>query len=803
MRIALLALLNLASFVACHGQTEWDVPWMNVGDSSALVPGKTVHLTGIVTYGPNREALPGATISLDDLKHFDVTDRNGAYYMDIPVGTYRMRVRHVGLLPVYKRLRVLASGTVDVNMNEGVVELTEILITSRPIDSNVRETLSGLTKLNIAEIKTLPTLMGEVDIMKSLQLMPGVTSVGEGSSGLNVRGGRTDQNLALLNGVPLFNSSHALGFVSGFNQDVIQDFSLYKGNVPANYGGRASSVLEITTRRGDFEKWVFQGGAGPITSRFTVEGPLKEKVTSLIAAGRVSHANWVLRRTRNPDVRQSRAGFFDGYAGVAHRFTENSSADLTVYSSGDHFQFSSQFGYDWSQTLITGKWQALANREVSPSLSLAYGRFGTTLFDPSGIDARQISNRLDYFQLQETAEYLPDDDHEVRAGIAAVAYVPRPEEQRSYNGNPSIIRKSVERNRGLEMAVFLNDDYKFSEKLSISLGVRYSHYLHFGPDTIFAYTAGVAKTVSSISDTLYFENFSAIRAFGGIEPRVAARYGISPNQSVKISYNRMRQYIHQISNTTAPTPIDVWQVSNSYFAPQVTDNVSVGYFHNLKDNRWETSVELFGKIMRNVFEYKDFPDLFLNTHLETELLAGDGLAYGGELYLRRLKGRWTGWLSYTYSHTEVKVASDISAESINAGEAFPANYNKPHNLNIVLNRTLRRGSAFSFIFSYATGRPYTAIESSYVSDDIVVPLYSPRNKYKIPDYFRLDFSITAGNVSPRLDDSLVFALYNVFGRENAYSIFYKRPQNNFLVPKPYKLAILGAIMPSLTYNFKF
>jgi hypothetical protein len=800
-----LFLISFATLPS-HAQEEfdeWDLPWTNIGDSLDLVEDEPVHVTGLVINAETGEPVVGASISFDSFQHYDYTDKKGAYYVELLPGTYKVKIRHVGMIPVYKRVRVISEGTMDIRIAEGVVELTEIVISSRPIDSNIKESLPGLTKLNIQEVKTLPTMMGEVDIVKSLQLMPGVTSVGEGSSGLNVRGGRTDQNLVLLNDVPLFNTAHALGFVSAFNQDVVQNFTLYKGNVPAHYGGRASSVLDISTRRGNFDKWQGQGGVGPISSRLTFEGPLDSLNTSLLVAGRLSHANWVLKKVKDPDVRRSEVSFYDGFAQLSHRFSPNSSVDVSFYGSHDNFQFSRQFGYSWSSYLVNARWQSLADRQLSPILTTSYGHFKTSFFDPAGVDASEITNTMNYVQLKETIHFIPNEDHDIMAGISGIAYIPKPETLSGYNGNTAITEKAVTKDKGIELGVFINDDFQLGDGLSVSVGLRYSQYMHVGADSVFHYNTNVPRSTDAILDTTQYSDLQTIKSFGGLEPRISARINLGPNQSVKVSYNRMRQYIHQVSNTTAPTPIDLWQVSNSYLPPQIADNFSVGYFHNIKDNRWETSAEVFVKNMSNLVEYKDFPQLFLNNHLETELLTGKGRAYGGEVYIRRLKGKWTGWLAYTYSQTEVKVSSEFASESINEGKWYPSNYNKPHNLNLVLNRSMKKASAFSLIFTYNSGRPFTAIESSYVVDDIVVPVYSERNKYKIPDYFRLDVSFTIGSVIKKLNGSLVFAIYNLMGRDNAYSVFYKRPATNYLIPKPYQLSVLGSALPSLTYNFKF
>ena len=791
------------NFTEISAQQEWNIPWTVVGDSADLVPQTRVTMTGRIKVKGTQTPISGASISVETFKYFDYSDQAGRYVLDLPPGKYRLVVRHVGMKSAYFRLIVLSPSLFDVDMEEGVTGLDEVVITSRAIDSNVKQSLSGLTTLNVQEIKSLPTLMGEVDILKSLQLMPGVSSVGEGSSGYNVRGGRMDQNLVLLNDAPVFSTSHALGFVSAFNQDILKDFSLYKGNVPANLGGRASSVLKISTRRGGFDKWKYQGGVGPITSRFTAEGPLKKDKTSLLIAGRISHANWVLNMANDPEVKKSSLFFYDGFVGLSHRFSQNSIADVSFYSSQDNFQFSKQFGYTWNNYLVNGRWQAKTDQKASPTLTVSYGRFKSKLIDPAGVDASELTNVMNYFQVGESVNYSPTEKHSIVAGVSGTGYFPDMERMKGYNGNPSVSTQAVAKNKGIELALFANDEFEINENFSLSFGLRYSYYMNVGADTVFTYASDVPRTIESIEDTLYYSSLEKIKSFGGLEPRISARISLSSNQSIKISYNRMRQYIHLISNTTAPTPIDLWQVSNQYLPPQIADNYSVGYFLNLKDNLWETSAELFYKKMNNLVEYKDFPVLLMNRHLETELLTGEGEAYGGELYIRRLKGKWTGWVSYTYSQSRVRVPSRNGSESINDGNWYESGYNKPHIFNLVIDRKLLNNGAFSVIFSYNTGRPLTAIESSYIVAGAVVPVYSERNQYRIPNYFRVDLSFTIGNIVRKIEDSLIFSIYNLFGRDNAYSVFYQRPSNSYFIPKPYKLSILGSALPSITYNFKF
>ncbi|MDH4092071.1 MAG: TonB-dependent receptor, partial [Cyclobacteriaceae bacterium] len=451
VRVYILVFFSLL-WTAAFAQDDWDVPWIVVGDSAHLMPKQDLIITGKISNSVSGEAVTGASISAETFKYFDYSDQNGHYVLELPPGKYRVMVRHVGMKAVYLRLVVLSAGLLNIKMEEGTTGLDVVVITSRALDSNIKQSLPGLTTFNIQEIRTLPTLMGEVDILKSLQLMPGVSSVGEGSSGFNVRGGRMDQNLVLLNDVPLFNSSHALGFVSAFNQDIVKSFSLYKGNVPANYGGRASSVLEISTRRGDFEKWQFQGGVGPITSRVLAEGPITNK-TSVLLSGRISHANWALEKAADPNVKRSKLSFYDAYVGLSQRISANSTADLTFYSSQDDFRYSQQFGYSWNNYVINGKWTALADRKASPTLSVSYGHYRSALIDPAGIDASELTNTMNYLQFSENINYTPDEKHTIVAGLSGTGYFPKAEELNGYGGNVNIRKQSAEKNSGVELSI--------------------------------------------------------------------------------------------------------------------------------------------------------------------------------------------------------------------------------------------------------------------------------------------------------------------------------------------------------------
>lgn len=791
-------LLSVACFTHARAQDVWDIPYLNLGDSTLrLSPETKVIITGKIT---DRQGLPlvSASVSMDGFKYFDYSDQNGNYLLELPAGKYRMTVRYVGKQSALRKVRVWSGGNINFTLEENVNTLEEVVVSSRPIDSNIKSALAGTATLNIAEIKKLPTFLGEVDILKSIQLLPGVGSVGEGSAGFTVRGGRTDQNLLLFNGTPIFNASHALGFVSSFNPDVVSNFTLYKGHVPAMLGGRASSVLEVNTRPGNMESWKFQVGAGLAASRLLAEGPIQKDKSSFLVSTRFSNSNWLLGLADNPDIQASRLNFYDVTSSFVQELSPNSSLRLNYFRSYDFFQFSNQFAYDYTNQIANLEWKTLTHRKASPSTLISASSFTNSLIDPDGFDASKLTNQMNYFQFRQLLNYQPTESIQLTTGVESVFYQSRPEELTNYKGKGTVVPQKVDKNSGIEWAGFVNGEVTLGERFSFAGGVRYSGYTHLGSDTVFQYQPNAPRTVSQMADTIIYGRGDKITSFQGLEPRFSVRISPFKSQSIKLGYNRMRQYIHQISNAAAPTPVDIWQIATQYMPPQIADNYSVGYFANLKDNTWELSAEYFYREQNGLIEYKDFPTLFLNRHIETELVNAQGRAYGFELYGRKMKGLWTGWISYTFSRSFVRTLSDFPEELVNRGEWYRANFDKPHAINIVLDKKIGKGGV-SWTATYNTGRPITAIESSFIVDGTVIPIYSDRNQYRIPDYFRIDMAITIGSVLKKYEDTLVLSIYNILSRENAYSVFYQTPPN-FLIPKPYQLSILGAAFPSLTYN---
>ena len=770
-------------------------------------------LSGFIKSGESKESLAGATVQVRGTKFNAVTNRYGKYELKIPGGQYILEVNFIGHDPKLYYIDLQGNGSFHMSLSESVLSLQEVVIENSSYERRFSEMLSGIEKLTIDDIKDLPTFLGEVDVIKSLQTLPGVSTAGEGASGFNVRGGRADQNLILQDGGILFNSQHVLGFFSSFNPDAVNGFTLYKGNVPAYYGGRSSSVLDVQLRDGNSDKIQGRGGIGLVASRLTIDGPLISDKTTFLLSGRSSYSDWILSRVKNIDISQSNASFYDFNAKLSHRFNNNNKLDLSVYGSNDNFRFSDQFGFAWSNLLLNATYNRVFSDKLLMTTSVIKGEYSSQLEDPSGIDAARVNNGIDYYQFKNLFLYELNKNHTLNFGAEAVFYSMKPESSERLGDESGITPETVNKENGRELSLFVNDEIKFSPKWSASLGLRYSFFQNVGDYTVFQYAEDGEREINNIIDTIQYNKGDVIKSYGGLEPRASFRYEQSQFNSFKFGYSRMRQYIHTLSNTTAGTPTDILQLSNTYVEPAITDNYSVGFFRNTKNGKSELSIEAYYKNIRNLLEYKDFVELLLNNHLETDLLSAQGRSYGVEFLYKKTKGIFTGWLSYTYSRTEVKVDGDSRETTINNGEWFPANFDTPHNLSIISVIKIKDESSFSWNVSYNRGRPITAVVSSYNLGETVVPNFSERNAFRIPDYFRIDLSLTVTNEvlrrvkkEPKKEgyrSSLTFSVYNLLGRRNAFSVFFRKPDDFGLIPLPHKLSVLGTAFPAITYNFKF
>ncbi len=786
-------------------QVEETQDIITIGMVNTMNASGEAKVRGFITDDNFNDPLMGATLLVEAKGTGTATDETGQYELTLPVGKNAIVVQAVGFESKELILEVYTDGTADIELTKEAVNLDEVVISAEALDENVRSTQMGVERLSTDKIKQIPSFLGEADVVRSLLLLPGVSTVGEGAPGFNVRGGSVDQNLIMLDGAPMFNASHVLGFFSLFNPDMVQNVTLYKGSIPAKYGGRLSSVLDVQMKEGNYKEFTGRGGVGIVASRLVLETPIQKGKSSLIVGGRSSYSDWILNQINVIEVQQSSAFFYDANAKFTQRFGVNTKISLSGYSSYDRFRFSDRFSYNYGTQVGNFSWNQIYAPNLSSSLSVIYSVYNSTLSDPNGSNAFDLDAESRFLKIKPNFVFTPNAQHTVQFGGELVDYAISPGDL-SPNDEASVIApREVETEYGREFALYINDEFIINPRLSIEAGLRFSYFQNLGPNDVFLYEENTPRTVETIVDTLGFGNGSLVQTYSGWEPRLSAKISLTDVSSLKISYNRTVQYINQISNTAAVTPVDVWKLSDRYVEPQRANSYSLGYFHNFDDNRWESSLEVYYRDIKQVVEFKDLAQLLANDHIETELLNGIGRTYGAEFSLKRKVGRWTGWLGYTYSRTQRQVQGSTAVETINEGEWYPSNFDKPHDLTLTTTFQFDRRNSLSFNFTYSTGRPTSAPVGRFSAGNALnIPVYSERNQYRIPDYHRLDVSYTLGN-SYRKDkswrSSWTISIYNLYARKNAYTVFFtQQPFNN---PTANRLAVLGSIFPALTYNFRF
>ena len=782
----------------------------NLGDNVVIVgetkPGQSsgakISLSGYVTDGKNEDELIGVTIVNNITNDGVVSNKYGFYSMDLVPGLYEITFNYIGFEPTTKTVLLKGSGNLNIDLFENTTLLKEVTVVTESSDQNVSSTEISTTRLDIKAIETIPAFLGEVDIVRTLLLLPGVTTVGEGAAGYNVRGGSTDQNLLLFDDAPLFNPAHIFGFFSNFNSDVVKNVTLYKGGIPAKFGGRTASVLNVVSRDANYEKFRVRGGIGLVSSRLAMEVPIVENKSALMIGSRASYSDWLLGTVRDLDIRNSSATFYDVNSKWTTNIGKKDRVAVSGYFSNDKFKFAADTTYSWRTRNGSVKWNHLFNNSLSTELIVStanYDYIVEGLLDPFTFEmAAGVHNNATTLDIA----YIPNPQHQVNIGTSYGVYSFDPGERTSDPSTSNILPLSLESEKSIERAFYIQDNYNLTNNLSILGGVRFSSYSNLGPGYVLNYEENSVLSNETAVDTTFYNNNETIASYSGWEPRFSLKYSLDVSSSIKFSYNRLYQYIHTISNTTAVTPIDVWKSSDRYIAPQISDQIAVGYFKNYDNNNIETSVELYYKKLDNVIDYKNGAELLLQENIEQQLATGIGRAYGVEFFLKKKTGRLNGWVSYTYSRTQRKVVSEFEEETINRGEYYAADYDKPHNLSIVGNYKITRRWSINGNFTYSTGRPFTAPEAKFIIGGLQLAYFSERNQYRIPDYHRLDFSVTLeGNHKRKkiLDGSWTFSLYNVYARRNAYSVFFRDEPGS--PPGAYKLSVLGRVFPALTYNF--
>lgn len=774
-----------------------------IGVKSSIIDGQNTNLAGYIRDAKNGEPLIGALIYVENPRIGVSTDQFGYYSLTIPSGKHELILKYIGYQDTKRQVILYGEGKLDIELNEEIIPLKEVVIEAEK-DINIAGMQTGFDKLDAQSMKKVPPILGEVDVLKIALTLPGIQSVGEGANGINVRGGTADQNLMLINDAIIYNPTHLFGFFSSFNPDIIKSVEIHKGGIPAQYGGRISSVFQVQSKEGNYKKFVGSGGISPVTARLTLEGPIAKGKASYIIGARSTYSDWILKQLPNPSIKNSSASFYDFFGKLSYNMNDKNSIYASGYYSNDDFSFNSDTIYGYSNQSASFQWKHIFNNKFYGVLSGVYSGYDYKVSSSKNeVNAFNMNYSVKNLNGKIDFNYFPNSKNKIDFGISTIYYGLEPGNLNPNSENSLVVPILVENEQGIESAIYLGDKYDISRKLSVYIGLRYSLYNYLGAKTVNDYAEnGPINEGNKTGETNYGKGEN-IQTYNGPELRFSARYSLSDQSSLKLSYNKMRQYIHMLSNTTSISPTDTWKLSDRYINPQVGDQVSLGWYKNFKNNTIEGSVEGYYKIIEDLLDFKSGAQLLLNEHPETDIINGYGKSYGIEFLLKKKTGKLNGWLSYTYSRALIRVDGQYAEEKVNNGEFFPASYDKPHAFNLLSNWKFSRRFSVSGNLTYSTGRPITYPVAKYYYGGIERLTYSDRNQFRIPNYFRLDLSINLeGNhkVKKLNHSSWTLAIYNVTGRDNAYSIYFVSQNGNV---KGYELSIFANAIPTITYNFKF
>jgi len=739
------------------------------------------------------EELIGATIYIPELQAGTVTNVYGFYSLTVPSGNYNISFSYIGYETQEKEINLKAAQTINVVLTENTNTIGEVIVVAERKNENVVKTEMSTVKLQAREIKKIPALMGEIDVIKVLQLLPGIQSTGEGFSGFNVRGGSPDQNLILFDEATVYNASHLMGFFSVFNNDAVKDLKIYKGDIPAQYGGRLSSLLDIRMKEGNQKKFEATGGIGTISSRLTLEGPIIEDKWSVLISGRRTYADLFLLFSSDDAMKSTQLYFYDLNLKTNYKVNDKNRIFISCYFGRDVFKFGDMYGFDWGNYSLTSRWNHLFTDKLFSNFSFIYSKYDYKMESgDESLGFKWISN-LEDFKLKADLNYFPNPRNNIKFGFEIIHHKFIPGTARStIQSSDNTIQ--VPESRALEYGLYISNEHKLTKKLSLNYGLRGSMFQNMGNATLYDFD----ENYETVDSTVY-DKWEIFNTFAGLEPRLSLNYTINPRSSVKASYSRTLQYMHLASNSTAGSPLDVWVPSTPNINPQMANQVAVGYFRNFLDNAFETSVEIYYKDMNNQIDFKDFAELNLNTEYESEFRTGDAWSYGAEFLIRKQQGNFTGWVSYTLSKAERKIPT------INEGKVYSSSYDRPHNISIVATYDLTKRWNISATWVYASGTPVTFPTGRYEQGNMIIPIYSERNGYRMPNYHRMDLAITLKSKekpNKRLKSELNLSIYNVYNRHNAWMISFSQDEDE-PAKTDAELVYIFPILPSLTWNFHF
>lgn len=767
-------------------------------------------ISGIIRDKKSGEVLIGATVVQKAALKGTTSNTYGFYSLTLPEGKHEITVSYVGYQTETETIELTASRDFSVSLSPVTEQLREVTVSSYGGSFNIDNLVPGVAPLSFGDYWPLPYFLGEEDIFQSALLLPGIRSIGEDATGLNVRGGDIDQNLILLDEALIYNPNHFYGLISVFSPEVVNNVEIMKGYIPAQYGGRASSVINITQREGNNKETHLSGGMGIVSSRLTAEGPLKYEKASYLISVRRSLLNFSVEDFLNAALDDSRTNFLDVNTKLNYNINKNNRLYLSVYYGQDRNRTGFNAIRRWGNRSVSLRWNHIFNPRLFSNFTAVVSEYSYQISDPQEVgsfigksNVRNITGKVDF-------GYIISPSHSIDFGMANTLHKLKPGEREPFNETASSNTVILDDEDALESAIYVSHSASLGDRWKFQYGVRGSMLLNLGPKDIYQYAADQPKTDQNITDTLSFRSGLIFNRKAGLEPRFSMSYKVSRNASLKLAYSRTFQYIHLVSNTVSPAPTDIWKLSDEHIDPIMADQFSLGYYRNFGQNTWEASLEVYAKTFDNVIEFKNGADLVFNENLETELLSGEARSYGVEFFLKRNKGKLRGWISYALSKAENRFSSRWPELEINGGTFYPTDYDKLHDLTLTGVFEVSERVSASASFHYMSGRPTTLPVGKFVFDDKVVPHFEDRNQSRLPDYHRLDLGLRVNgrklkrSGEPRKnEDAWVFSLFNVYARRNIYSYQFRESEETPGELEAIPYAIFGTIIPSVTYNFRF
>lgn len=772
--------------------------------SVSLVRGQSKFtISGYIKDSKTGETLIGAYVIKQSSSQGVSTNEYGFYSLTLEQGKHTLEIKSMNYKSQVKEIELIKNLTLNIDLIEEQAQLDEVEVTSTKKDVNISAVEMGMNKLDIKQIQKMPALLGEADVIKSVQTLPGVTTVGEGASGFNVRGGNIDQNLILLDEAPVYNSSHLFGLFSVFNPDAVKDLKLMKGSIPAQYGGRASSVLDIRMKEGNNKKLELDGGIGTIFSRLSLEAPIVKDKVSFIIAARRSYIDILAKPFLNGDLKKSELNFYDLTSKINWIVNDKNTVFLSAYFGKDNFG-TDLFKFKYGNSTTTLRWNHIYNSKWFSNITTFYSKYNYTLkFKNSNTEFLWNANITNY-SIKADYSYFMNSRNTLKFGIQSLYSSFNPGDGKLVDANNVEAKVTLSNLYSNESSIYINNEQKLSDKLNVQYGLRWSFYNYLGKNTAYYYRDTSDNLSKILVNEKKFNDYENIKFYNNLEPRLAMNYMLTKKQSIKASYARSAQYLQIVSNTAASSPLDQYIPATNNIKPLTSDQFALGYFHNLKDDKYELSAEIYYKRLQNQLDFIDNSNLLLNKYLEADLLQGEGRAYGMEIYIKKSTGKFTGWLSYTLSKTERKV------KGISNGEWYLSKYDRPHNINLILMYDFTKRFSVSTNFVFMSGTPATFYDSKFEIQGYYFPhnTENKRGNFRNTPYHRLDLSATynfKGKESRRWKSSVVVSIYNVYNRRNAFSIYFRNNPKDYnqLDNEAIRYSVIGSIVPAITYNLKF